>query len=48
MPFAAIVAGRNRLAFGEFGLWRVAVALVAWVALLVLHPLVIGVQAFPG
>ena len=32
----------------EFGLWRIAVALVAWVALLVLHPLVIGVQAFPG
>jgi len=48
VPFAAIVAGRNQLVFGEIGLWRFAVALVAWVALLVLHPLVFGVQAFPG
>ena len=30
IPFAAIIAGRNRLAIGEIGWWRIALGLVVW------------------
>jgi uncharacterized membrane protein len=43
VPFGAIVAGRNLFLPREFG-WRTpAIAVVAWVALLVLHPVLFGV-----
>jgi uncharacterized membrane protein len=46
LPFGAIVAGRNRLVLGEIG-WRVvAVAVVAYVALLAAHPLVFGARPY--
>jgi uncharacterized membrane protein len=47
VPFAAIVSGRNQLVLSEIGLWRVAVALVAWIALFVVHGPVLGVSAIP-
>ncbi len=47
IPFAAIMSGRNRLVLGEIGLWRPAVAIFAWIALLHAHPFVIGVSALP-
>jgi uncharacterized membrane protein len=47
LPFAAIAAGRNRLVLAEIGLWRVAVALAAWIALLLVHGPVLGVSAIP-
>jgi hypothetical protein len=47
VPFVAIAQGRNRLDLAEIGLWRVAVALAAWVGIILLHPLAIGVGALP-
>ncbi len=48
LPFAALCAGRARIALGEIGWWRPALALVLYALLLALHPLVIGVPALPG
>lgn len=40
LPFAAILAGRNRLALGELGWWKVAAAALLYGVFLVwLHPL---------
>lgn len=47
LPFAAIAAGRNRLVLAEIGWLPFAVGLVAWAAMLHLHPLLIGVPATP-
>lgn len=47
IPFVAIAAGRNRLALGEIGLWRPALAIFVWIALMHAHPFVIGVSAMP-
>lgn len=48
VPFAAILAGRTRLAAADLG-WLVPLAgLALWIALLLLHPVVIGVPAWPG
>lgn len=47
LPFLAILGGRNRLAFGELGLWRPALAIVVFVGLLHAHPGVIGVPPLP-
>lgn len=47
LPFAAIAGGRQRLAVGEIGPWRLALALLAWGALTVAHPLLFGVRALP-
>jgi uncharacterized membrane protein len=43
LPFAAIVAGRNRFVLREFGWVTPLLALVAWVMLLLLHPVLFGV-----
>ncbi|MFO1047678.1 MAG: NnrU family protein [Geminicoccaceae bacterium] len=43
LPFAAILERRQRLAPGEIGLWRVALALALYVAVLWLHPVLFGV-----
>jgi uncharacterized membrane protein len=47
LPFVAILAGRNRLALAEIGWWPPIAALIGWLALLYLHPLVIGGPALP-
>lgn len=44
LPFAAIVQRRNRFVFAEIGLWRIAVAVLLWVAFVALHPLVYAVK----
>jgi uncharacterized membrane protein len=46
-PFAAIAAGRQKLALGELGLWRIALGLVGWGAMLAIHRWVIGVSPLP-
>jgi uncharacterized membrane protein len=47
VPFAAIAAGRNRFIVGEIGLWRWAVALLAYALMLGGHGPVVGVSPFP-
>jgi len=42
VPFVAIAQGRAKLSLAEIGLWRIAVAIAAYVALVLLHPYVIG------
>lgn len=48
IPFARILAGRERLAFHEIGPWPPALALLLVAALLTLHPLVLGVDPLAG
>ncbi len=47
VPFAALIAGRARLALGDVGWWRLAVAVVLWAALLHFHAWLFGVPAIP-
>jgi uncharacterized membrane protein len=47
VPFAAIAAGRNRFIPSEIGLWRWAIALLAYALMLGGHAPVIGVSPFP-
>lgn len=48
VPFVAIVEGRNRFVWGEFGWWRIAVGLALYVILWIVHenftgaPIVLG------
>ena len=42
-PFAAIAQGRNRLVFAEIGVWRIALAVLAWFAI---APLFYGVPVW--
>ena len=44
VPFLAIVQGRQRLALGEIGAWRIALALVLYAALLAGHGKLFGVS----
>lgn len=44
VPFAAIGAGRNHLALGEVGLWRIALGIALYAAFLALHPWLFGVS----
>lgn len=43
LPFAAIVAGRNRFVLREIGWVTSAIGVIAWAALLWLHPFLFGV-----
>ena len=43
LPFAAIAAGRNRLALGEIGWLPPALGLALWLGLLAFHRTVFGV-----
>lgn len=45
-PFLAILSGRNRLAPGEFAVWKAALAAVLWAAVMHAHPLLFGVRIF--
>jgi uncharacterized membrane protein len=47
VPFAAMLAGRNRFAPGEFGWRSPLLGLLLWAVLLALHPALIGVPALP-
>ncbi len=47
VPFAAIAAGRNHLVGREIGVWRVALGLGVFAALLHFHRGIIGVSALP-
>jgi uncharacterized membrane protein len=42
LPFAAILAGRQRFVFAEIGWWRVALGLAIYLVLLALHPWLFG------
>jgi uncharacterized membrane protein len=46
VPFAAILAGRNRFVPGELGWKRVAVALALYAALIWVHPWLFGVRPY--
>ena len=45
LPFAAVLAGRNQVSLGEIGWWRIAAAVVVYVALLVGHGWIFGAPA---
>jgi len=47
VPFAAILAGKQKLSLGEIGWWRIALAVAIWAALLFGHPYAFGVSALP-
>ncbi|HEY0646390.1 NnrU family protein [Phenylobacterium sp.] len=47
IPFAAILAGRQKLSLGEIGWWRILLGVVAWAALAWGHPYMFGVAALP-
>lgn len=47
VPFGAIAAGRNRFVFAEIGWWRLAAALVAFLATLALHARITGISPLP-
>lgn len=47
LPFAAILAGRNRLMAREIGWIPPVLGILVWIAVLHLHQLVIGVPATP-
>jgi uncharacterized membrane protein len=42
VPFAAILAGRQKLELGEIGWWRILLAVVVFAAVLWAHPLLFG------
>ncbi|WP_458093567.1 NnrU family protein [Roseomonas sp. WA12] len=46
LPFGAVAAGRNCLAWGELA-WPALVGLLAWAAMLHLHPVIFGVSPLP-
>ena len=46
-PFAAIAAGRNAFRLSEIGWWRIAVAIVLFVALMGLHPWLFDTMPHP-
>jgi uncharacterized membrane protein len=47
VPFLAILQGRQRLALGEIGWWRILLAIAVWAALAWAHPYFTGVRALP-
>lgn len=47
VPFAAILAGRQKLRLGEIGAVRLLAAVAVWAALLFGHPYMFGVAALP-
>lgn len=47
VPFAAILAGRQKLSLSEIGWWRIFAAVAAWSAVALAHPFLFGAQALP-
>jgi len=48
IPFVAAIQGRTKIAWGEIGLWKVALGLAVYAAFAWLHAVLIGVSALPG
>lgn len=48
VPFAAVIAGRNRVRLGEIFAWRFWVAAAIFLVILFCHPRLFGVSPFPG
>lgn len=48
LPFAAIIAGRNKLALGELGWWRILLGLAAFGAMFYGHLWLFSVPPVPG
>jgi uncharacterized membrane protein len=48
VPFVAIAQGRQKLALGEIGWWRLGLAVVLWAALVWAHPLIFGISPLPA
>jgi uncharacterized membrane protein len=48
LPFAAIVAGRNKFVVGELGWWRILLGLAAFAAMFYAHLWLFGVPPVPG
>lgn len=48
VPFAALIAGRTKFDWSGIGVWRVLLTIAIYLALIVGHPLLIGVPAVPG
>ncbi len=48
LPFAAIIAGRNRLAISELGWWRIMLGLVFFGGIFYAHLWLFGVSPVPG
>lgn len=44
VPFAAILAGKQKLSVGEIGWWRLLLGVIVWAALLWGHPVLFGVN----
>lgn len=44
VPFVAMLGGRQKLAIGEIGWWRLLLAVIVWAALLWGHPFLFGVN----
>jgi len=47
VPFGAILSGRQPLKIGEIGWWRIALAIVIYVGILMGHAAAFGVRALP-
>jgi len=47
LPLVALLKGRTRVGMSEIGLWRIALGLVLYAAMLALHERVIGVSPLP-
>lgn len=47
LPFAAVLEGRTRLDLAGIGLWRVVLALVVYVAFILLHGVIVGIPLVP-
>jgi uncharacterized membrane protein len=48
LPFAAVLGGQERLVLTEIGWWRLGLAVLAYLALLLLHPVVVGADPLAG
>jgi len=44
VPFAAILAGKQKLSVGEIGWWRLLLGVIVWAVLLWGHPVLFGVN----
>jgi len=44
VPFAAMLAGKQKLSLGEIGWWRLLLGVIVWAALLWGHPFLFGVN----
>jgi uncharacterized membrane protein len=47
VPFAAMLQGRARLSLRAIGWWRLAIAILLWIAILAVHPWLFGVRPLP-